>query len=162
MPTKSDKSPIRTFTVTYSNGEEIKVKRVPASKLEDVADLCEGLFSRFFTFYTYSKKCLGDVLGDRACWGYIEKLAAMLPVVGVSDPGINLSLLEEDYEQIGHIFLTQSIDLETGEIVEPEEGKPLRPSLLAELYGQHFFRVRAVEATQNQEKQEQEMKLPKS
>jgi hypothetical protein len=135
----------KTFNIVYSNGKEVKVKRLSAAKLEDVSVLLQSLFEKFLSYYEYSLNCLGDVLGDPACWGYIEAISAMLPVIGEKEPGINLELLAEDYEQLTQIFLTQSVDVENGVIEEPEPGKALKPSKIAQLYGQNFFRVKALE-----------------
>lgn len=141
----------KTFVITYSTGEQIHVKRVSAAKLEDISTLLQNLFEKFLGYYDYSLNCIGDTLGDPACWGYIKAISAMLPVVGQEKPGINLDLLSEDYEQLMQIFFTQSVDLEQGAIELPPENQVLKPSLIAQLYGQNFFKVRAVEAL-NQKK----------
>lgn len=147
----STKQTEKTFTVTYSNGEEALVKRVSASSLEDISILLQNLFEKFLSYYDYSLNCVGDTLGDPVCWGYVKAIAAMLPVVGQKEPGINLELLAEDYEQLMQIFFTQSVDLEKGIIDLPPQNEVLKPSLIAQLYGQNFFKVRAVEAL-NQKK----------
>lgn len=151
MPTKLIED-TRTFTVLYSAGKEVQVKRLPPKQLGEIAILSQAIFEKFYEVYNYSRNCLGDVLGDPSCWGYIEQLAALLPVVGQTEPGIDLDLLGGDYEQIGRIFITKSINPETGEIELPSEGGTILPSEIAALHGQHFFRVRAVETVEEKDR----------
>ena len=143
---------MNTFEIEYPNGTTEIVKRCRASQLEDLALLQQHLFERFLKFYDYSNNCLGDVISDKSCWELITKIAAMLSVVtgkldsGSQPEGIKLELLEESYEMIGRIFITQSIS-DDGEIGAEKNGeeKTLRPSKIAELHGQHFFRVTALD-----------------
>jgi hypothetical protein len=146
---------LKTFAVTYQNGKQVLVKRLPPMQLEAVSTILEHLFEIFFEYFIQSYNCLGDVLGDSRAWGYIEQLAELMPVVGQKQSGISLESLGSDYEQIGAIFLTQSINPETG-VIETQENQPLAPCLIAQLHGQHFFRVKAVENYKDKQQKSQE------
>lgn len=154
MP-KTEKPTTKSFVVTYPDGTEVVVLRLPPTQLEEATAIAEKIFERFFTYWEYSRDCLGDVMIDPAARGYIKQLASMFRVAGQKELGINVTPLEDecDYEQIGQIFITQSVDMETGTInTVPGEG--IKPSKFAELHKLNFFKVRAVEKIKQREKPE--------
>jgi hypothetical protein len=150
---KTEKPTTKNFVVTYPDGTEVVVLRLPPTQLEEATAIAEKIFERFFTYWEYSRDCLGDVLADPAAWGYIKQLASLLPVAGQKEKGIDVDLLATDFEQIGQIFMTQSISMETG-TVERVEGEIIKPSKFAELNKLNFFKVRAIEAVKKQQEQE--------
>lgn len=152
---KAEKTTTKSFVVTYPDGTEVVVLRLPPTQLEEATAIAEKIFERFFTYWEYSRDCLGDVMIDPAARGYIKQLAGLFKVAGQKELGIDVTALEDgcDYEQIGQIFITQSVDMETGSIVSvPGEG--IKPSKFAELHKLNFFKVRAVETVKQQEKKE--------
>lgn len=158
---KSESISAKSFTVKYPNGKAVEVLRLPIRKLEEANIIAQKIFERFFTFWEYSPNCLGDVLSDPEAIAYIHQLANILPVAGQTELGIDVDAILDagDWEQIGQIFLTQSVDLETGEIKREESG-PIKPSKFAQLNQLNFFKVRAIEMVRKEPKAEETTPSP--
>ena len=115
----------KSFKVTYSDGEVVHVKRVARNKLSDLMVLQQELLVDFMKH----NAAIGVMVQDKKIWSTMVKAAAMLPVVGQDKPGIDLTRIEDDFEQLCRIFFTESMD-ETGELDN------FRPSLISKLH--HF------------------------
>jgi hypothetical protein len=126
-----------TFKVYYNDGEEIIVKPVSWKQLEDVEKLCQEIFIQLVEV---DGSC-GQLFraSNRKFWSNAEKLAAMLPVVGQEQPGIELDKIDE-IDQLTRIFITVSDKRhpETGGIYSPP-GEQLPPSEIYRINSLDFF-----------------------
>jgi uncharacterized protein YgfB (UPF0149 family) len=78
---------------------------------------------------------MGEFIRDNESWELLKTLASNLNVLGQKEKGFDLEEIADDLEQICRIFISQSMDEETGEL-DLEEG--WKPSLLAALHKLDF------------------------
>lgn len=127
---------MRTFDIKYSSGEVVTVKPVPWAKLDDVCILQQNIIKCLLD----SEGAVGSLLrpSNTEVWGYIKKLAALLPVVGVNEPGIDLNQIEE-LDEVVRIFVTLTEDYNEYGLLSPPTGEPLRPSLIGDIHSLNFY-----------------------
>jgi hypothetical protein len=136
-PLPFEPSEVKHFKVTYPNGEVAKVMRSPLKKSEHHAGLSEvvALLEEIIYAAVEHNISMGSLLTDKSVVSNLRKLAAILPVVGQSKPGIDFDALLEanDQEQICSIFFTQSKLNDQGEYEIP-----WKPPFVAVLNGLNF------------------------
>lgn len=104
--------------------ETVLVKRVKRAQLADLITLQQQLLQEFLRV----NGAVGAAIASPVAWSVITKIAALLPVVGQEKPGLDLSPIEDDTEQLGRIFFTESAYTEL-----IEEGAQIKPSLISGL-----------------------------
>lgn len=139
MELDTEKLGIKTFVVTYEDGSKDIVKPVSWKNLDDVQILQYNILEA-------SANCGGSP-GDlfkrshTEFWEPARKLAALMPVVGKEEKGINVDKIE-DCEQLIDIFITATKDRDeaTGYIIPGPEGV-LKPSAISRINGINFLKL---------------------
>lgn len=87
--------------------EILMVRAAPFSKIGEVKDLQKSLIEAF----EEKKGSLGELLADSTVYATMQKLASLLRVVGLKEPGLNITSLYEagDIVQLGRIFFSESV-----------------------------------------------------
>jgi len=128
-----------TFSLTYTTGETVLGKPSSFRDLEDI----EVLQKEIVRLLASCDGCLADLvsLKNKEFWGHVEKLAALIPVVGQKEKGIKLDLID-DVDDILRIFVTCSNkrDPETGALFL-EAGEKLERSEVCRINSLNFFRM---------------------
>lgn len=143
MATKKEDTQLglKTFSIIYVDGSRVTVKPVSWKALNDV----QILQYEILTASANSGGSPGELLNpeNKDFWEPARKLAALMPVVGQPEPGIDVDLIE-DVDQLIKIFVTTSEarDPENGFIMPGEEGY-LLPSLISKVNGINFLKLLA-------------------
>lgn len=143
MATKTEDNQLglKTFSIAYADGSRVTVKPVSWKALNDV----QILQYEILTASANSGGSPGELLNpeNKDFWEPARKLAAIMPVVGHKEPGIDVDLIE-DVDQLIKIFVTTSEtrDPENGFIMPGEEGY-LLPSLISKVNGINFLKLLA-------------------
>lgn len=146
-----------TFEVTIwdESGEAadtLIVRAAPFSKIGEVKDLQQKLIEAF----EEKKGSLGELLADKTVYATMQKLASLLRVVGLKEPGLNISSLYDagDIVQLGRIFFSESVkaDMRSPGYTDVEiEGQKMKlynkpehrqnpiPSAIARIHDLPFF-----------------------
>lgn len=129
----------KTFRVTYATGEELIVKRVPWSDLDEVT----ALQTQLLECLDETNGFIGDLFSpkNKKFWDALRKLASLMPVVGQEETGIDLDRVAE-VEDIIRIFVTRTSDYhEDYGAISPKDGETLLPSEVSRINGLNFFRM---------------------
>lgn len=111
------------------------IQRSVRRDLDTIIELQKEILGKFMD----SQLSMGDLVKDNESWELLKTLASNLNVLGQKEKGFNLEEIEEDLEQICQIFLTQSMNIETGVIDTNENGEiRFKPSLISELHQLNF------------------------
>ncbi len=146
----------KTIEIRYADGRVVHAGRIPVIHLGEAALLCQHLLAHFLVKCTYATgnpklAPMGDLLCMPDVQDYINKLGAMVPVVGQKEPGLEMIQLSQDYEQLCWLFFSESINLNTGylddmELISLPDGDTAsycKASAIARLNQLNFFRVNA-------------------
>jgi len=107
------------------------VQRVVRSELDTIIELHKQILVRFLD----TEANMGEFVRDNESWDLMKTLAKNLNILGQKEKGFDLEEISDDLEQICRIFVSQSMDEETGEL-DLEDG--WKPSLLASLHKLDF------------------------
>jgi len=120
-----------------SVGRTIKIKRVVRSKLKDLVMLQQDLISEMVKSIDMKQMTvsMGELLADDNVWDKVTQVAKMFNVVG--DEKFDVNEIEEDWQQIGQIFFSESCDGD-GVIRTTDEGL-FAPSRIATLHQLNYF-----------------------
>jgi hypothetical protein len=146
-----------TFEVVIwdESGEAVDtliVRAAPFSKIGEVKDLQQKLIEAF----EEKKGSLGELLADKTVYATMQKLASLLRVVGLKEPGLDISSLYDagDIVQLGRIFFSESVkaDMRSPGYTDVEiEGQKMKlynkpehrqnpiPSAIARIHDLPFF-----------------------
>lgn len=118
-------------TDEYITDKVYIIQRVVRSELDTIIELHKQILVRFLD----TEANMGEFIRDNESWDLMKTLAKNLNVLGQKEKGFDLEEISDDLEQICRIFVSQSMDEETGEL-DLEEG--WKPSLLASLHKLDF------------------------
>lgn len=136
----------RQFSVTYVSGATIIVKPVPWAKLDDLHSLQSVILDKLFD----SGGAVGELLRptNEGFWDAVRKIAAMCPVVGQKDPGLDLEKIES-IEDILRIFVTTTSEVAEDSGWLTSTSSRLEPSEVSRINGLNFFNL-VVETAQRE------------
>ena len=148
----TEKLGIKTFVVTYEDSTKEIVKPVSWKFLDDVQILQYSILEASAATGGSIAELLNHKNSD--FWEPATKLAALMPIVGKDEKGINLDKIE-DCEELIRIFVTTTThrDQDTGLISPGPEGF-LLPSEISKINGVNFLRL----LTRIQQKIQEQMK----
>lgn len=118
-------------TDDYVTDKVYIIQRVVRSELDTIIELHKQILVRFLD----TEANMGEFVRDNESWDLMKTLAKNLNILGQKEKGFDLEEISDDLEQICRIFVSQSMDEETGEL-DLEEG--WKPSLLASLHKLDF------------------------
>lgn len=128
---------MKTIDIEYSDGRVITVKPVSWKYLDDLTVLTQKLVAALGKV----NGAVGKLLSKQnvEVWDYLEKVAALLPVVGNKDPGIELDLIEDPWEIVKIFFTTTDTVNDDGWLYSGDEA--IAPSLLAKINALDFYSI---------------------
>ncbi len=129
---------MKNFDIDYTDGRKITVKAVSWKHLDDLTVLTQKLVASLGKVNGAIGKLLSKQ--NKEVWDYLEKVAAMLPVVGNKDLGIDLDLIDDPWEIIKIFFTTTETVNEDGWL-SAEGEEMLAPSLLAKINALDFYSI---------------------
>lgn len=82
---------------------------------------------------------IGSIIAEDSNWELMTKMAKLLPIEAEEKKGLNISSIENEFEILTKLFISTSIDEETGAVKADDSN--FQPGMLARLNGFDFFTV---------------------
>lgn len=80
--------------------QTLVLRRVKRSNLKEFITAMEELI----TEYLYHNASAGTVVSDERAWNLVVQAASYIPVDGQKEPGLDVSLIEDDYDTLTELF----------------------------------------------------------
>lgn len=129
---------MKNFDIQYADGRVVTVKPISWKYLDDLTVLTQKLVVALGKVNGAVGKLLSS--SNVEAWDYLKKIAAIVPVVGNKEPGIDLNQIEDMWD-IVRIFITTTENTNEVGWVMAEEDQNLAPSLLAKLNSLDFYSI---------------------
>ncbi len=142
-------------TVTMPDGNEVRIKRFSALAQPGLADF-KKLYQRMVEIFVEQNASFGEMLLDPEAVKLIQDMAAIVPILGSDEIGIDVNqLLEEgDNEQICSLFVAamERSGPNMGDFRKDENGSFI-PGEIAKLNQLDFFKYFLEGINKNREKE---------